>query len=359
MPRILGVVCLVLSAACGSSGSSDARGADAAVSRLPPEDAESSLTSESSGSNPLPDSEQPPAGSAEADEAPAPVQVDSRVSADVLGLIYPLDGMEYSAAWRRIQLPIYRESTATMAECVADQGYEELGRRLADAEPGLYHLAGHRLTDLADLRSQGLDFIEPSPAADVLLVSPVGSAFDPLDDPVHFDLMIEVLREHPELGVAPTVAEARKLRDAYVGKCLPQTQPSERELQILPLQSAWWTVIDEVDTQIGWAFEDFLECMRGTVLGAGGLRSAEDTWAEIDAFVLDRLAILETDRERALADLLEAGREYADCFEPVVEERRKLLAGKRAPLVEENLDALIALQEWFDDDEPKYSYASG
>lgn len=364
--RILGAVLVfVLASACGGSTDSDADGPDSDGSSSPTEAEEGPLADEPPLSRPpssvqQPDSEQPPAGSAEADEASVSVQVDSRVSAELLGLIYPLDGTVYRAAWTKTHLPIFREATSTMAECIADQGYEVLGELLMTAEPDFYNLAGHRLRDLDALRSQGLPFIEPAPAADVLLVSPIGSIYDPVDDdPAVFDLMIEILREHPELGVAPTVAAAKRLTDAYVGVCLPQTQPSETELQILPMQSAWWSVIDEVDVQISWAFEDYLECMRGTVFGTGGLRSVEEVRAEIDAFTLDRLEILETDRERALAELLEAGREYADCFEPVVEERRKLLAGKRDTLVEENLDSLIALQEWFDDDEPKYSHESG
>jgi len=267
------------------------------------------------------------------------------VSADLVGLIYPLDGTEHKAAWRQLQAAVSRSSLRTMGECLADRGYSELGTLVMVAEPA-YPYYGHSLEDLNALRTEGLLPGQLSDGVEVLEYWFVESAED--------DLVLR-FAERPDYGVTPTVASVNEFITVY-RSCAPFVQPKDSEWQIQEMGFEWVEVIREVDTRIEHVFVDFIECMQGTVFDDSTLVSLDTTLAAVDNYIVDRFGALDTDPEATLAELRVAGDQYADCLEPVVAERRKHLAAEREQVVQENFGALLAIEEWLADDSNFHSY---
>jgi len=267
------------------------------------------------------------------------------VSADLVGLVYPLDGTEHKAAWRQLQAAVSRSSLRTMGECLADRGYSELGSLVMVAEPA-YPYYGHSLEDLHALRTEGLLPGLLSDGVEVLEYRLVENADDPL-----------VLRfaERPDYGIVPTVAAVNEFVAVY-GSCAPYIQPKVREWQIQEMGFEWVEVIREVDIWIEHVFVAFIECMQGTVFDDSTLVSLDMTLAAVDNYIVDRFEALDTDPDATMAELRVAGVQYADCLEPVVAERRKHLAAEREQVVQENFGALLAIEEWLADDNNFHSY---
>lgn len=129
--------------------------------------------------------------------------------------------------------------------------------------------------------------------------------------------------------------------------------------QIQEMGFEWVEVIREIDQTIELLFDDFIECMQGTVFDDSTLVSLDMTLASVDNYIVDRFVALDTDPETTLAELRVAGEQYADCLEPVVEERRKHLAIERETMVQENFGALLAIEEWLADDSNFHRYDPG
>lgn len=266
------------------------------------------------------------------------------LSAEFLAAVLPIDGPELYAARATVGASRSHRQFAFLADCLEEIGYSEI----VDATRNLSHVYNNidevwRFPDLTRLADQGFDKVDGGTVED-LWFSSMGN---PEKNLVGVDPATHLLSLHPEWGVS---SDQRDTVVADMAGCIDRFGDSEQPPvldQMMRTSSQWWAELDRIDTDpaIAELSDEVTACLREVDPRFADARDPQH-WLTLQSgadITMDTDSTFDRDEYHRL--LVEWGRGYGECVEPVVAARVELRLRARQTWVRDNFTELLDMQD--------------
>ncbi len=274
----------------------------------------------------------------------SPSSVGSGLSPEFVGTVFPIDAAEYAVGQTGFGVSFARVQFDFLAACADSLGYREIAEETRNLD--LYYPdpgEAWRLPDLARLREKGFDSRGSGDVQDIWFSSygnPPKNTLGP--DPATIEL-----QTNPQWGLS---AEQRDVVVRDLAGCIDAflniDQPPVFQV-VDQLSGDWLGTLDSLDQDpaIQQLIPDVMDCARRIDPAFADARDPQH-WLTIET---GRQATMDndinTDWDVYHQTLIDWGRAWADCIEPVVTARLPLRTAARSERIDRDYPQLLELQD--------------